>query len=103
MKAIDRRYIELMAATVPRKPDKKQRNLGIIGFILVLIGGIAELTGRIYGFGIMGAGGVAVGVSLLFNMRLSKRARKEFLDYYDRTGELPPWPEGVNETFKPNN
>ena len=103
MKVIDRRYIELMASTVPRKPDKRQRNIGIIGFVLVLIGGVAELTGRMYGFGIMGAGGVVIGISLLLNSRASKRARQEFLDYYDSTGDLPPWPEGINETSKPDN
>ena len=96
MNQIDRRYVELIAGRLPSIPGKIDR-LFAIGFVVFLSGLIiGAIQSFIIGLGLIGLGLLIAGISLLFIRKSERRKQAEFLDYFDRTGELLPYPEDIN-------
>ena len=91
---IEKRYLEVMANYYARQRLKKGVGMVyIIGFAFLLTGGMIHLSGNLLGIAIMV---VAVGLLVLVAIKQTKQTiviSKEFTDYYERTGELPPLPE----------
>lgn len=90
---IDRRYVELLASVAPRK-SKKWGQFGMLGFALVVLGAVMGLNGQgEIGFALLGIGFSLFAVVSYLQMKDLKKIRKEFMDYFNAHGELPPFPE----------
>lgn len=98
---IDRRYVEVLAYKTPRK-NKGGGAIATIGFLLILVGGIAGMSGRWF----IGMGLAVLGFSMMavITWRLKKTTEKfhqEFMEYFDKSqvcpkcgkGEFMPYPE----------
>jgi hypothetical protein len=91
---MDKRYIEDLARLRARTP-KKWGRLAQCGFVALAVGALLVMTNHIYGIGIGGAGCVAVGFAIIKQDKAHKKATQDFMDYYNRNGKLPPYPEDI--------
>lgn len=97
MNKIDERYLKILARFAPKKVPNRTKNMGTLSFIIVFIGGMLEVAGHYYGWVIMAAGLIILTAGIILNNKAMKKAESEFLEYYGRTGELPPWPGEEND------
>lgn len=90
---IDKRYVELLADAVPKKPSKKFGRLSGLGYITLVVGGLIFLKVGLYSLGLMGIGMIGIGIATVGQNKVEKKARQEFMDYFNKNGALPPFPE----------
>jgi hypothetical protein len=90
---LDPRYVGLLADTVPKSPPKMYGNISRFAGLLIVLGGLLFLSGHLYGWAIMLPAFILVLVMMVFQNKFNKKARQEFIDYFNRTGQLMPYPE----------
>jgi drug/metabolite transporter (DMT)-like permease len=107
---IDKRYIQILANNVPYKSNKWFKLTGLIGMGLAIIGAFLLFSAlnrpndgpasKIIAVNTMNAGTVisitgllCLGVSTAFKNREWKRKGMAFLQYFEKNGSLPPWPD----------
>ena len=84
----------LIGCRVRERPEtKKNIRIATLGLLLMVAGGILQLSGILYGLATAGAGVALIAVSMVKNSRTEKQLRKSLMEDYDRTGALPPYPE----------
>lgn len=100
---MDKRYIKLIADNMPgrlpsklRKATKALLGVLLLGFVLLF-----NSTYAIYGFGI----GVAASIGMIFvgykGIKHRRQVSAEFIEDYEKTGHLPPWPEDEVKSESP--
>lgn len=94
---IDKRYIELLAGAVPAKYPKWIKYAAIMGFLVILVGGVIFMGGKLYGFAVVWLGAVICGFSIVKQNKVLKSHRQAFMEYYERHEALPPWPENTDK------
>ena len=94
MEKLTERDLELLAwARAKAASPRKLRNLGLIGFALIFVGGLFFTSGKLYGLAGMSMGIIIIGITLVFNSRAMKKEHQVVKDFYYGKGILPPWPD----------
>ena len=91
---IDKRYVELLADIVPLRASRLLRlaNVAVFfSYLMLLFGVITVFGGGLYGVGIAGAGLIIGGIGIQIKGKKKYKARKEFIEYYEKNNCLPPW------------
>lgn len=93
---MDRRYVEIIANNIPGKMDRKWKGVALLGMAIVLCGLLMLMAGGAYralsGY-VAALGALLFLLTMAVQTWLQSKRTKEFMTYYDATGELPPWPE----------
>lgn len=93
---MDKRYVELLARETPIKKSKvwyNRRGLAMAAMVFIILGLILFMQGIGYSIAIVATGSILAIILAVFKQRESKSLKKDFLDYYEKHGDLPPWPE----------
>lgn len=91
---IDERYITLIAGGFRLKPERKVTILEVGGFLIAALGiGLLYFDSNKLGWLILAIATPAVITGLYFDLRDTRKARKEFIQYCHEKGELPSYPE----------
>ena len=90
---VEKRDIDILIDARTKVTPGNIRTAAIIGLMIVFAGGLVELGGKLWGFGLIGIGLVIIGWATIVTSRCHNKAKKEIRNHYDVYGELPPWPE----------
>jgi len=102
---IDKRYLELLARVMPGKQNKWLKRLAMLGFMFGIIGAYMLINGynlgtkhglneiMLLGITIAAAGMIITGLAIVLKDKESKRNIASFMEYCEKNGKLPPWPE----------
>ena len=92
---IDERYLKRMAEYHSRTVRvNKSGRLVSVSYIVLIAGTWGVINGYLFGLLPMAAGLGVIIYCLVKHLQLEKQDRKDFIDYYERTGELLQIPEG---------
>lgn len=92
---MDKRYIKLIADNIPGHLPNKLKKATKALLAALLLGFIFLFNSNyvVYGFGI----GVAASIGMIYvgykGIRHRRQVSAEFIENYEKTGRLPPWPE----------
>lgn len=95
MNITDKRNVEILATHTPRVKSRKNLRLCGLGLVILMVGGIIFMAGQVFGIGIMVVGVALTSYSTIKQERYFKRARQEYLDYFEKNNDTPPFPEDV--------
>ena len=76
-----------------RPETKKNVRISVMGYLLLLFGCILSLSVSLYWMAVPGAGVALIAVGMVKNSKTEKQLRKSFMEDYNKTGALPPYPE----------
>jgi len=82
----------LIEARVQEAIPQRIKNAALFGFLIIFCGGLAYLSGKIWGFALVGAGFAVLLTFTIMSSNKKKKAKAEYQEYYNQRGELPPWP-----------
>jgi hypothetical protein len=114
---IDPRYLMILANNIPYKSNKWLRRLGFLALFIIVAGSFL-LFRALYqpinnpeehqtavmmmniGLGISLIGWIGIFILTQIKFRNRKKSRKNFIDYCEKNGSLPPWPENTIQPGK---
>ncbi|OGO00987.1 MAG: hypothetical protein A2Y58_03180 [Chloroflexi bacterium RBG_13_51_52] len=89
---LDERDIEIIA-DARKKTRPLFKRMSVLGFAAMVVGGIVEVNGNFWGFLVLAAGAIFLGIGVYFCKRYFKKSKKDFLAFVDQYNEIPSWPE----------
>ena len=91
---LDERYLKILATYTPREIPRRYRRLAAIGIVAMMAGAVVFIgKGLLWGIAIAAAGLIVVGIASIKKSKHFTKTSQEYIDYYQKNGELPPYPE----------
>jgi hypothetical protein len=90
---MDKRYVEIIAQNMKYKSPAWMNYLLVTTFIIGSIGFVALFRQLAWGYLLAISGTVLFIIDYYFITKFRIKAASDFLKEYEKTGNLPPWPE----------